>query len=186
MSWWEVIAVWKRLAFSPPLPWINCSNAAWKELRSWDWSKDEWARSHHTKTNATHPAAFPLLLSHWSVCFAFNVLVRTEGPLVIASAEESKHKKTCKRAITATPWDVRSWIWGGTFNQNHWITQSDCCGIGFLMLLSAECFLRWRFLPVRTKIFRQNVSFPCRWNVWICCHPNWWAQSGMQLRHSCH
>ena len=24
MSWWEVIAMWKRLAFSPPLPGTNC------------------------------------------------------------------------------------------------------------------------------------------------------------------
>lgn len=47
--------------------------------------------SHKNKSNPPH--RIPLLLSHWSVCFAFNVLVKTEGPLVIASAEESKHKR---------------------------------------------------------------------------------------------
>lgn len=46
--------------------------------------------SHKNKSSA--PRCIPLLLSHCSVCFAFNVLVKTEGPLVIASARESKQK----------------------------------------------------------------------------------------------
>lgn len=93
MSWWEVIALRKRLASSPLLSWINCKNAAWSKQRSWHRSKDGRARSHRVERNQTLPACSPLLLSHCSVCFAFNVLVEPKGPLVITSAEESKHRE---------------------------------------------------------------------------------------------
>lgn len=143
---------------------------------SWDWSEVERAWSHHTKTNPSHPAAFPSLLSHWSVCFAFNVLVNTKGPLVIASAKEPKDKKTCNRVVITKLWDLNNWIWDGTSNQNRWIILSDCWCINTCL---DHNFSYWEH-------FQQNISFPCRWNVWIFCHPDWWAQSGMQLRHSCH
>lgn len=93
MSWWEVIAVWKRLAFSPLLPWINCWNAAWDEQRRWDQSEDEWARSRHTKTNETHPAAFHFYCHTAHLVLPSVFCQKTEAPLVIAFTEEPKHKK---------------------------------------------------------------------------------------------
>lgn len=55
--------------------------------------------SHKNKSNPHR--RIPHLLSHWSVCFAFSVLVKTKGPLVIASAEESKHKKNLQEGHTS-------------------------------------------------------------------------------------
>lgn len=65
--------------------------------------------SHKNKSNPHR--RIPHLLSHWSVCFAFSVLVKTKGPLVIASAEESKHKKKSTRRS----YQQHHGIWGAEF-----------------------------------------------------------------------
>lgn len=96
---------------------------------------------HKNKSNA--PRCTPLLLSHCSVCFAFNVLEKTEGPLAIASAEESKQQKKIARRSGQQQrgiWEAE--FCNGTFNQNHRLTQSDC----------------WRFLAVRTESFFDRMS----------------------------
>lgn len=144
MSWWEVIAVWKRLAFSPLPSWINCWNAAWVEQRRWDQSEDEWARSRHTKTNQTHPAEFHF---YWHTAHLVSpsafCQTKLKGPWSWLLLRSLNTKKDCKRVITATSWGLRNWMRGGTFNHNWWITQSDCW--------RAERFSRACLIPMQME-----------------------------------
>lgn len=81
MSWWEVTAVWKRLAFFTPTfldKLLKRSVEQADEMRAW-WRWVGMVTSHKNKSNP--PCGIPFMLSHWSVCFAFSVLVGAEGPL---------------------------------------------------------------------------------------------------------
>jgi len=95
---------------------------------SMDWTDEmrvEWrwvcmVTSHKNKSKP--PRGIPFLLSHWTVCFAFNVLVSVEGPLAIVSVKESKQRRTWKRVRIAIPWDLNS---SRSFYQNSWIIRYD-------------------------------------------------------------
>lgn len=57
MSWWEVIALWKRLALSAPIPRKKAAKRQRGARRGADTGRGDWAWSRRLDTNQTNPAA---------------------------------------------------------------------------------------------------------------------------------
>lgn len=176
MSWWEVIALWKRLVLSTPIP-----------------------REKLLKRSVEPGGAE--MSGHGHIAWTQIKLVLLQPSLIITASVCFGGGKNWSCCEDSQQWCARRWIEAGSSHENSFNVQKKKANLipsigAELSVFLLTGILSWYYVAVNYKILMQEdfpaariflqVSFPCRWNVWICCHPNWWAQSGMQLRHSCH